>query len=174
MQARRGASNKSEINGKGYLSFGVIALSRQKSTQSQREPSFFFTKWTGALNGDLEEWMKPIARCSLMNSRRATNLDSDKGQRGRSDLRRLSTILDLDLQVVVSVRSQGFGFTFGEYISKVMIAFGDTLRIGAGRCCCCRATRSLLIFERQGEGLGTFSPCCCYDTLFTFTFTLNI
>jgi len=44
-----------------------------------------------------------------------------------------------------------------------MITIGNTLRIGLRGCCCRGATGSLLIYGRQGEGLGTFSLCCLQE-----------
>jgi hypothetical protein len=47
-------SRSSEVNGKGYLSCWVIALSHWKSTHSQKELSFFLIKRTGAPNKEFE------------------------------------------------------------------------------------------------------------------------
>jgi len=47
-------------------------------TQRRKEPSFFLTKRTGAACGDLEEQMKPNARCLSMNSRRVQSSDGER------------------------------------------------------------------------------------------------
>jgi len=56
------------MRGSGYRSFFVILLSLWKSTQSWRDPSFFFTNRTGASCRDDIEWMNPLVRFSSMNS----------------------------------------------------------------------------------------------------------
>jgi hypothetical protein len=68
-----GVSRSSEVNGKGYLSFQVIALSHRKSTHSQRDLSFFLIKRTGAPNREFEGQMKPVLRFSSINSQRVFN-----------------------------------------------------------------------------------------------------
>ena len=74
-----GVSRSSDVNGKGYLSFRVIALSRRKSTQSRRDPSFFLTKRTGALNGEFDGRINPVLRFSSMNSSKVFNSEVDNG-----------------------------------------------------------------------------------------------
>jgi len=63
----------------GYQSFFVILLSPWKSTQSWREPSFFFTNRTGAPWDDDVERMNPLVRFSSMNSFNVSysNLDNE-------------------------------------------------------------------------------------------------
>jgi len=67
------------MRGSGYQSFFMILLSPRKSTQSQREPSFFFTNRTGALWDDNVEQMNLLVRFSSMNSFNAScsNLDNE-------------------------------------------------------------------------------------------------
>ena len=66
------------MRGSGYQSFFVILLSLQKSTQSQRDPSFFFMNRTGTLCRDDIEWINPLVRFSSMNSFSASCLNLDK------------------------------------------------------------------------------------------------
>ena len=73
--ALEGAAKRSDTSGRGYLSFHVMELSWQKSTHNWREPSFFLMKRTGALNRELEGWIKPMFRCSSINSWRAPSSD---------------------------------------------------------------------------------------------------
>ena len=47
-EAFRGLSSRSEMRRSGYWSFFMILLRLRKSVQSQREPSFFWVKRTGA------------------------------------------------------------------------------------------------------------------------------
>jgi hypothetical protein len=75
----RSILKSSEVNGKGYLSFRVIALSRRKSTHSQSDPSFFLIKRTGAPNGEFEGQIKPVLRFSSINSQRVFNSNSESG-----------------------------------------------------------------------------------------------
>jgi hypothetical protein len=72
-------SRNSEVNGKGYLSFQVIALSCQKSTHSWRDLSFFLIKRTGAPNGEFEGWIKPVLMFSSINSQRVFNSNLESG-----------------------------------------------------------------------------------------------
>ena len=72
-----GESKRSEMRGSGYWSFFVILLSSRKSTQSQREPSFFFTNRTGAPWDDDVEWMNPLVRFLSMNSFNVSYLNLD-------------------------------------------------------------------------------------------------
>ena len=69
------AAKRSDTSGSGYLSFRVMELSHRKSTHNRREPSFFLMKRTGALNGELEGQIKPMLRCSSINSQRAPSSD---------------------------------------------------------------------------------------------------
>src|SRR5882724_10097703 len=53
---------RSEMSRSGYWSFLEIRLRPQKLTQSQREPSFFRIKRTGAPWGEWDGWINPVAR----------------------------------------------------------------------------------------------------------------
>src|SRR6266581_869765 len=79
--AQLGASNRSEIRGSGYRSFFVILLRPRKSTQRRREPSFLWTKSTGAAWAEEDGWMKPNAKCLSKNVRRASSSIGDREYR---------------------------------------------------------------------------------------------
>src|SRR5882762_7944031 len=78
MRAFPELSSKSVIKGRGLQSFLVILFKPQKSTQRQSPPSFFLAKRTGAPYGDHDGLMNLVARCSSMNSRRATSSVCDR------------------------------------------------------------------------------------------------
>ena len=63
---------------RGYRSFLEIWLRPQKSTQSQREPSFFQIKRTGAPWGEWGGRINPVARFLSMNLHRAASSSWDK------------------------------------------------------------------------------------------------
>jgi hypothetical protein len=74
-----GVFRSSEVNGKEYLSFQVIALSCRKSTHSWSDLSFFLIKRTGAPNGEFEGQIKPVLRFLSINSQRVFNSNSESG-----------------------------------------------------------------------------------------------
>src|SRR6266581_3025522 len=76
-----GASNRSEIRGSGYQSFFVILLRPWKSTQRWREPSFLRMKSMGVAWVEEDGRMKPDAKCSSKNVRRASSSIRDREYR---------------------------------------------------------------------------------------------
>src|SRR6266700_462886 len=76
-----GASNRSEIRGSGYRSFFMILLRPWKSMQRWRELSFLRTKSMGAAWAEEDGRMKPNAKCSSKNVRRASSSIGDREYR---------------------------------------------------------------------------------------------
>jgi hypothetical protein len=116
-------SRSSEVNGKGYLSVQVIALSHQKSTHSWRDLSFFLIKRTGALNGEFKGQMNPVLRFSSINFQ---SLQLKFREQINGTHWNFCSFVNVDFQIAIPMRWKSIGFLPGKDISKFMVYTSGT------------------------------------------------
>jgi hypothetical protein len=103
-----GVSRSSEVNGKGYLSFQVIALRHQKSTHSRRDPSFFLIKRTGALNGEFEKTDE--TGLEVFINKFSESLQLKFGEWIDWTRWNLRSFINVDFQITIPMRWKSVGF----------------------------------------------------------------
>ena len=115
------------MSGSGYRSFLEIWLRPQKSTQSQREPSFFPDEKDWSSMGRVRGTDEPCSKVLINELTKSCKFLL--GQGVYRTIGQCGALIQCDFEIVGSMVGKFTSLGFTEHVRKVMVVFGNGAHI---------------------------------------------